>query len=82
MKCRGNKVSGHSFILRSWGKEYDNNGNEMSVKKNRFCYKNTWENDSNGCVDDINKLCNKLYLNTNATIIPVHNIKFYYLDFT
>jgi hypothetical protein len=80
MKCRGTENTGHSFILRSWGKEYDNNGNEITVKKNRFCYKNTWVNDSNGCVDDINELCDNLYSDTNE-IKPVTNIKFYYLDF-
>ncbi len=81
LKCHGNDKPGHSFILRSWGKEYDEYGNEIQVKNNRFCYKNTWVFDTNDCVDDINELCKKLYSNTNDKIIPVTKLEFIFLDF-
>ncbi len=46
----------HAFILRSWGKEYTHDNKNITMKKNRFCYKNTWKNDKNTCIDDIKEI--------------------------
>jgi len=66
-----NKIK-HAFILRSWGKEYEIESQNIAKTKNRFCYKNTWENDKNTCIDDIKEVIklvdSSIELNTKSYI--------------
>ncbi len=66
-----NNIS-HSFILRSWGKEYETEGKNISKSKHRVCYKNTWEHDKNTCIDDIKEVIklvdSSIELNTKSYI--------------
>ncbi len=71
-------VDDHQMLLRSWGKEYDENGLEMPVEKTRFCFKNTWINSQNICINDIKEICRELYKNTN---INNCDVQFEWLDF-
>ncbi len=64
--CFTNTDAGHAFILRSWGKEYDELNYPITVENNRFCYKNTWESSKNICIDDIKDLCKSLDNNSTS----------------
>ncbi len=74
----GEDIDDHQMILRSWGKEYDEEGNNIPVAKNRFCFKNTWDDSQNVCIDDIKEICKTLYKKTD---IKSFSIQFEWLDF-
>ncbi len=74
----GEDVDEHQLVLRSWGKEYDEEGNEIPVAKNRFCFKNTWVNSQNECINDINELCKTLF---KSTEVKECSVQFEWLDF-
>lgn len=74
----GEDIDDHQMLLRSWGKEYDEEGNNIPVTKNRFCFKNTWNDSQNVCIDDIKEICKSLYKKTD---VKSFSVQFEWLDF-
>jgi hypothetical protein len=58
----------HAVVLRSWGVEYDEDGNKNESNLSVFCYRNTWAEEDKRCYNNINSL----YDNTNKPQIFVY----------
>ncbi len=57
----------HAFILRSWRKTRNDS---------EFCYKNSWFDSSNVCIDDVRNLCKSIVPKTHKSIDENVNITF------
>jgi hypothetical protein len=56
--CASVECLSHAVVLRSWGIEYDEDGETKKVNNNHFCYTNTWHSEYKKCYNDISDLCN------------------------